>query len=218
MPAVSKPMIDTLSSTSRRFCRFRNCGFASGRADDQQQQHDEERRFAALRDGRDEAACALRRAWATGACTGAAWVEEWRIMRPAPKRATMRPSAALMIRSSLGIGARDLRADTAFVHDQHAVGHAEHFGQFARNHQHRHAVAHQFRQRAIHLRLRADVDAARRFVDDQHLRIGREPFAEHDLLLIAARQRADRRIGITRLQAQPRAPLGWPAAFRCASK
>ena len=29
IPAVSKLMIDTLSKTSRRFCRFRNCGFAS---------------------------------------------------------------------------------------------------------------------------------------------------------------------------------------------
>ena len=29
MPAVSRLMIDTFSSTSRRFCRFRNCGFAS---------------------------------------------------------------------------------------------------------------------------------------------------------------------------------------------
>ena len=41
----------------------------------------------------------------------------------------------------------------------------------------------------VHLGLRADVDAARRLVDDEQLRVGRQPLGEHDLLLVAARQR-----------------------------
>ena len=40
----------------------------------------------------------------------------------------------------------------------------------------------------VDLGLGADVDAARRLVEDQHLRLHREPLAEHDLLLVAARQ------------------------------
>ena len=44
------------------------------------------------------------------------------------------------------------------------------------------------RQQPVHLGLRADVDAARRLVDDQHLRLGREPLRQHDLLLVAAGQ------------------------------
>ena len=34
--------------------------------------------------------------------------------------------------------------------------------------------------------LRADVDAARRLVEDQHLRAGEQPFRQHHLLLVAA--------------------------------
>ena len=45
----------------------------------------------------------------------------------------------------------------------------------------------------VDLALRADVDAARRLVEDDHPRPHRQPFGEHDLLLVAARQGADRR-------------------------
>ena len=45
-------------------------------------------------------------------------------------------------------------------------------------------VAHQH----IDFGFGADVDAARRFVEDQHLRAEREPLRQHDLLLIAAAQ------------------------------
>ena len=43
----------------------------------------------------------------------------------------------------------------------------------------------------VDLDLGADVDAARRLVEDQHPRLRRQPLGEHDLLLVAARQRAD---------------------------
>ena len=42
----------------------------------------------------------------------------------------------------------------------------------------------------VHLGLGADVDAARRVVEQQHRRLRVEPLGEHDLLLVAARQRA----------------------------
>ena len=44
----------------------------------------------------------------------------------------------------------------------------------------------------VHLRLGADVDAARRVVEQHHRRLRVEPLGEHDLLLVAARQRARR--------------------------
>ena len=40
----------------------------------------------------------------------------------------------------------------------------------------------------VDLVLGADVDAARRLVEDQQLGLGEQPLAEHHLLLVAARQ------------------------------
>ena len=59
----------------------------------------------------------------------------------------------------------------------------------------------------MNLGLRADVDAARGFVDDQHLRIRRQPFGQHHLLLVTARQAADRIREAARAQLEPRGPL-----------
>jgi hypothetical protein len=51
----------------------------------------------------------------------------------------------------------------------------------------------------VHLVLGADVDPARRVVEQQHGRLGVEPLGEDDLLLVAAGQRAgllvDRPVG-----------------------
>ena len=49
----------------------------------------------------------------------------------------------------------------------------------------------QVEEQLVHLDLGADVDAARRLVDDQHLRPQRQPAGQHDLLLVSARQVAD---------------------------
>ena len=40
----------------------------------------------------------------------------------------------------------------------------------------------------VDLVLGADIDAARRLVEDQHLGLGEQPFAQHHLLLVAARE------------------------------
>ena len=45
-------------------------------------------------------------------------------------------------------------------------------------------------EQIVHLDLGADVDAARRLVDDEDLRPQRQPAREHDLLLIAAGEEA----------------------------
>ena len=102
------------------------------------------------------------------------------------------PVAARMTALLVGLGPRELAGQPALVHDEHAVGHAEHLGQLARDHQHRDAAPGELGEQPVDLGLRADVDAARRLVDDQHLRLGREPLREHDLLLVAAREEPDR--------------------------
>ena len=51
-------------------------------------------------------------------------------------------------------------------------------------------VTRQPEDQVINLALGADIDAARRFVEQQHARLRRQPLADHDLLLVAARQRS----------------------------
>ena len=54
----------------------------------------------------------------------------------------------------------------------------------------------------VDLGLGADVDALRRLVEDDDARLERQPFAEHDLLLVAAAERRDRRFDRRRLHRQ----------------
>ncbi len=79
----------------------------------------------------------------------------------------------------------------ALAHDDDAVAHAEDFGQFGRDHDDREALGDQFGHEVVHGGLGADVDALGRLVEDDHLGLGRQPFGDHHLLLVAARQRAD---------------------------
>ena len=51
----------------------------------------------------------------------------------------------------------------------------------------------------VDLRLCLDIDAARRLVEQKDAAVGIDPAADHDLLLVAARQRPDRRVGFGRL-------------------
>ena len=70
----------------------------------------------------------------------------------------------------------------------------------------------------VHLDLGADVDAARRLVDDQDFRPQREPAREHHLLLIAAGEVADGLIGARHADVEQargiRRPGGLAAARR----
>ena len=65
------------------------------------------------------------------------------------------------------ISAFELAAYAAFVHDEHAVRHAEHFFHFAGGGEDRHAIGREFLHQAIDLFFGADIDAARRFVEQQ---------------------------------------------------
>src|SRR5215831_10823450 len=62
-------------------------------------------------------------------------------------------------------------------------------------------------------RFRPDVDAARRFVDDQHARARRQPFRQQDFLLIAARQGADRALQIGSFDRQVTSEAGAQPLF-----
>ncbi len=76
----------------------------------------------------------------------------------------------------------------ARAHHEDAIRDSEDFGQIAGNDQNRQSFAHEFAHQRIDLGLGADIDAARGFIDDQHARLRREPFRQHDLLLIATAQ------------------------------
>src|SRR5918992_1616478 len=91
----------------------------------------------------------------------------------------------------VGLVARELAGEASLVHDQHAVRHREHLRQLARDQQDRQPPGRQAGDDAVPLALRPDVDPAGRLAEDQDLRVGREPLRDHDLLLVAARERAD---------------------------
>ena len=74
------------------------------------------------------------------------------------------------------------------VHHRNAVAHPQHLFHVARDHQDRDAPVREAAHQLVDLRLRADVDPARRLVEDQHLRLQRQPAPQHHLLLVAPAQ------------------------------
>ncbi len=62
----------------------------------------------------------------------------------------------------------------------------------------------QFAHEVVHGGLGADVDALGRLVQDDDLRLGRQPLGDHHLLLVAARQRADILVERGGAQIEPR--------------
>ena len=74
----------------------------------------------------------------------------------------------------------------AVVHHADPVADAEQFRHFRRDHHDGFAGLRQFVDDAINLVLRADVDTAGRFVEDEHLGVGHQPFRQNDLLLVTA--------------------------------
>ena len=82
-------------------------------------------------------------------------------------------------------------SDAPFAHDDDAIGHAEDLGQFGRDHDDGQALGDELGHEAVHGGLGADVDALGRLVEDDDLRLRRQPFGDDDLLLVAAGQRAD---------------------------
>ena len=87
--------------------------------------------------------------------------------------------------------AHDLAGHPALAHGDDAVRQRQHFRQFGRNHDDGDAGARHLEQQIVHLDLGADIDAARRLVDDQHAGPQRQPARQHHLLLVAAGEVAD---------------------------
>ena len=87
------------------------------------------------------------------------------------------------------VAARELAAHLPFAHHEDAIGERQHLGQIARHHQARHARGRALANDVVDLELRADVDALRRLVEQQHARRVASHLRRDDLLLVAAAQR-----------------------------
>ena len=72
------------------------------------------------------------------------------------------------------------------------------------NHQHAEALVGEFLDERLDLGLGADVDAARRLVEDEQLGVGAQPARQQHLLLVAAGQLADLLLGARGLDRQAR--------------
>src|SRR4051794_2999760 len=85
-----------------------------------------------------------------------------------------------------GLTRRHLRDDAALVHHIDPVGYAEKLGHLGGDHDDAFAFRGQPVDDRVDFILGADVDAARRLIEDEDFRAGEQPLAEHHLLLIAA--------------------------------
>ena len=87
----------------------------------------------------------------------------------------------------------------AVGHDVDEVGRLEDLGDLGAVDDHRVAAAGVLAHEPVDLALRADVDAAGRLLEDEHARALHDRRRDGDLLLVAARQRADRQVDRGRL-------------------
>src|SRR5471030_2016894 len=82
----------------------------------------------------------------------------------------------------------ELDHEPTFVHYIDAVAHAKQLGHFRRNHQNAFALARQLVDDGVDLVFGPDIDTSRGFIENQQTRLRKQPLAQHDLLLIAARE------------------------------
>ena len=92
----------------------------------------------------------------------------------------------------------------AVAQHEDAVGALDHLLELGGDHQHAEPLIGELADQRLDLGLGADVDAARRLVEDQELRVHAQPAGEQHLLLIAAGQLADLLLGARALDAEPR--------------
>ena len=83
-----------------------------------------------------------------------------------------------------------LAGDPPLAHHQHAVGEPQDLGQLGGDHDDGAALGGQLLDQGVDLGLGADVDAARRLVEQQDLRTRGDPAADDRLLLVAAGEAA----------------------------
>ena len=86
-----------------------------------------------------------------------------------------------------------IAGETATVEGRDRIGKAQHLGGVGTRHDDAEAGGAEVAEPLVDLGARADVDAAGRLLEEHDLRLGAEPLADGDLLLVAAGQRADRR-------------------------
>ena len=101
-------------------------------------------------------------------------------------------TAALHDRFLRRLGARDIGGEPALRHHEDAVAEREELGQLGGDQEDGAALRGELADHLVELGLDADVDAARRLVEDEDRGIGEQPAGEDRLLLVAARELADR--------------------------
>src|SRR6218665_1270468 len=90
----------------------------------------------------------------------------------------------------LGGAARQFAGHATAAEHHDAVGHAQNLGQLAGDHQDGQALLFQIGDQLVQLELGAHIDAVGRLVEQEQPGRGGEPFAQHDFLLVAARELA----------------------------
>ena len=124
--------------------------------------------------------------------------------------------AALRMPSSEIALALEHRRDLAVPHHRDAVGDVDQLRQVARIEEDGVALGGELAHQLEDLALGADIDAARRVVEEEDARLGEQHLAEDHLLLVAARKRAGELVGRLRLDAQERRSSPRPAPSPCA--
>src|SRR5262245_19684527 len=84
------------------------------------------------------------------------------------------------------IVAIELAADSPLAHHENAIPEAENLGELRRDHHDGGPPGDQLTHQPIDLDLAPDVDATRRLVEEEDLRVRVEPLGDDDLLLVAA--------------------------------
>ncbi len=95
-----------------------------------------------------------------------------------------------------GLSTGKFTDQVSFPHHENSVTESQHFRQFGRHHQDGHALLGKVIDQGVDIGLAGHIDAARRFVDQEQLTARRQPAAQNDLLLVAARQPPDDLVGV----------------------
>src|SRR5262249_188046 len=106
-----------------------------------------------------------------------------------------------------GLAGQKCADDAAAAHVQDPVAIEIGFADLVRDQQDRHPLLGKRADRFVDALLVADVDPDRGTIEDQPLRVGREPLGKDDALLIAAGERLDRRPALRRLDVETPDPV-----------
>src|SRR5437763_11452117 len=101
------------------------------------------------------------------------------------------------------LGAAQFRHRAPVAHDDDARASLDQLLQLRRDHQHAQALGGQLVDERLDFALRAHVNAARRLVEDEELRVLAEPAREQNLLLVAARKLTNLLLRARSLDAEP---------------